>query len=194
MWNSRLSRTSPWRAVLGAARLAAGCFLGLLIAGSAGAHRGHGVWIELVWASDRFEITHHLHLQDAQSVLERVDPGSDLGSPRSLAQLALYVEQHFAVHTEGEVITLEPGATINLTVDQPKVWWILVFHVDEDAASETVELRVLNDYGYVPMWQAVLLSLPSLWMTGFVLHRIARARTSGRHWLESIPSHRWEEA
>jgi len=113
MWNSRLSRTSPWRAVLGAVKLAAACFLGLLIAGSAGAHRGHGVWIELVWASDRFEITHHLHLQDAQSVLERVDPGSDLGSPRSLAQLALYVEQHFAVHTDGGVILLETlGAEI----------------------------------------------------------------------------------
>ena len=94
----------------------------------------------------------------------------------------------------GEVITLEPGATINLTFDQPKVWWILVFHVDEGAISETVELRVINDYGYVPMWQAILLSLPSLWMTGFVLHRIARAHIHGRHWLESIPSHRWEEA
>ena len=94
----------------------------------------------------------------------------------------------------GEVITLAPGATINLTVDQPKVWWILVFHVDENATSDTVELRVINDYGTSQMWKAILLSLPSLWMTGFVLHRIVRARTSGRHWLDSIPSHRWEEA
>jgi hypothetical protein len=94
----------------------------------------------------------------------------------------------------GEVITLAPGATVDVTVDQPKVWWILVFHVDENASSETVELRVINDYGEVPMWKAILLSLPSLWMTGFVLHRIGRARLSGKHWLESIPSHRWEEA
>ncbi len=94
----------------------------------------------------------------------------------------------------GEVITLAPGATIDVTVDQPKVWWILVFHVDENATSEAVELRVINDYGEVPMWKAILLSLPSLWMTGFVLHRIGRARLSGKHWLESIPSHRWEEA
>ena len=63
-----------------------------------------------------------------------------------------------------------------------------------DAVSEVVELRVVNDFGYIPLWEAILLSLPSLWMTGFVMHRIARARSSGLHWLESIPSHRWEEA
>lgn len=99
--------------MLGAVKPVAACLLGLLLTGSAVAHRGHGVWTELVWASDRFEITHHLHLQDAQSVLVQVDPGSDLGSPRSFAQLAFYVEQRFAVHTKGEVVTLETiGAEI----------------------------------------------------------------------------------
>ena len=94
----------------------------------------------------------------------------------------------------GTVITIEPGGRVDIIVDQPKVWWLLLMHVDEGASSEVVELRVVNHYDEIPMPKAVLLSFPSLWMTGFVLHRIVRNRLQGLHWLDATPSHAWEEA
>ena len=66
------------------------------------AHRDHGVWTELVWSEDRFEITHHMHLQDAQRVLERLSVDVSLDSPEGLAQLALYVEGRFSLSERGE--------------------------------------------------------------------------------------------
>jgi hypothetical protein len=99
-----------------------------------------------------------------------------------------------AIEASGSVITVEPGARVDLIVDQPKVWWLVLMHVDDDANSSPVELQVTNHYGEAPMNKAVLLSLPSLWMTGFVLHRIARNRLNGLHWLDPTPSHAWEEA
>jgi len=98
-----------------------------------------------------------------------------------------------AIEASGSVITVEPGARVDIIVDQPKVWWLVLMHVDDDA-NGTVELQVTNHYGEAPMNKAVLLSLPSLWMTGFVLHRIARNRLNGLHWLDPTPSHAWEEA
>ena len=71
------------------------------------AHRDHGVWTELVWSEDRFEITHHMHLQDAQRVLERLGVDVRLDSPEGLAQLALYVEDRFSLSERGESAHLE---------------------------------------------------------------------------------------
>ena len=71
------------------------------------AHRDHGVWTELVWSEDRFEITHHMHLQDAQRVLERLGVDVSLDSPEGLAQLALYVDDHFSLSEGGESAHLD---------------------------------------------------------------------------------------
>lgn len=61
------------------------------------AHRGHGCWTDVVWAEDRFEITHRIHLADVIRLMEKLDRDSALNSPESLARLSLYVEGNFGV-------------------------------------------------------------------------------------------------
>jgi len=87
-----------------------GCALAalLLLWAQAGkAHREHGVWTELIWSEDRFEITHHMHLQDAHSVLAGLDADTGLDSPEGLARLALYVEDRFWLVYGGETVSLD---------------------------------------------------------------------------------------
>jgi hypothetical protein len=80
----------------------------LLLSGQAAdAHREHGVWTELVWSEDRFEITHHMHLQDAQQVLKKLGSDINLDSPEGLARLALYVEERFLLFERGKVARLD---------------------------------------------------------------------------------------
>ncbi len=101
-------RSRLWPAYLGFHRVGwAVAVLMLLSVQVTEAHRDHGVWTELVWSEDRFEITHHMHLQDAQRVLERLGVDVRLDSPEGLAQLALYVEDRFSLSERGESAHLE---------------------------------------------------------------------------------------
>ena len=101
-------RSRLWPAYLGFQRVGwAVAVLMLLSVQVTEAHRDHGVWTELVWSEDRFEITHHMHLQDAQRVLERLGVDVRLDSPEGLAQLALYVEDRFSLSERGESAHLE---------------------------------------------------------------------------------------
>ena len=60
---------------------------------------------------------------------------------------------------------------------------------DDDEA--TMQVRIINDYGDDKMGQAMFLSLPSLWMTGFVVHRLYRLKKEGRRFIDSTPSYVW---
>ena len=62
-----------------------------------------------------------------------------------------------------------------------------------DELDDVIEVRILNDYGEDQMWKAIALSLPSMWMTGFVIHRLKRRKSAGRSFIDSTPSHLWEE-
>lgn len=59
------------------------------------AHRGHAVWTDITWAGDRFEIMHRMHLADAITVSRFLGSERPIDDLRSLAGLALYVEQRF---------------------------------------------------------------------------------------------------
>lgn len=100
-----LQRLLPRRVVslVGSAML---CLL-LLSVRATDAHREHGVWTELIWRKDHFEITHHLHLQDAHSILAALNADISLDSPEGLAHLALYVEDRFLLLEEGKVASLD---------------------------------------------------------------------------------------
>ena len=65
-------------------------------------------------------------------------------------------------------------------------------HNPSTGEEDVVQVRVLNDYHEDLMWLAILLSLPSLWITGFVIHRLKRLRQHGRSLIDSTPSHIWE--
>ena len=71
------------------------------------AHREHGVWTELIWREDHFEITHHMHLQDAHAILAALKVDSSLDSPEGLAHLALYVEDRFLLSEDGKPVRLD---------------------------------------------------------------------------------------
>ena len=60
-----------------------------------------------------------------------------------------------------------------------------------DDAEEIMQVRIINDYGDDKMGQAMFLSLPSLWMTGFVVYRLYRLRKDGRSFIDSTPSYVW---
>lgn len=94
--------------------------------------------------------------------------------------------------TLGEYYTVAPNSTLALEIDSPKVYSLIVMHNPSTVDEEVVQVRVLNDYHKDVMWMALLLSLPSLWITGFVIHRLKRLNNYGRSWIDSTPSHVWE--
>jgi hypothetical protein len=67
----------------------------VLGAGAALAHRGHAVWTDITWAGDRFEIVHRMHLADAITANRFMGGRDAIEAPRSLARVALYVEERF---------------------------------------------------------------------------------------------------
>ena len=80
------------------------------------AHRGHAVWTDIVWAKESFEIVHRIHLADAIVVNRYMGGTEPIEETRSLARVALYVEERFELQslaTDGEPIRLDTvGAEI----------------------------------------------------------------------------------
>jgi hypothetical protein len=91
------------------------------------------------------------------------------------------------------VYFVEPGKTMNVTVTDAKLWHLVILHNSAEELDDVIEVRIINDYGDDQMWKAVALSLPSMWMTGFVIHRLKRLKQAGRSFIDSTPSHLWEE-
>ena len=75
--------------------LCAGLFTGISV--PSWAHRGHATWTDIVWAGDRFEITHRIHLADAISILRAEGASANVDAIENLARLALYTEAHFQI-------------------------------------------------------------------------------------------------
>lgn len=69
----------------------------LLCSASPNAHRGHAVWTDITWNGSAFEIVHRMHLSDAINVSRSLGNDLPIGERRSLALLALYVEDRFRV-------------------------------------------------------------------------------------------------
>lgn len=67
----------------------------LLAAAGAHAHRGHAVWTDIHWVGDRFELVHRMHLADAIAVNRYMGNRQAIEDMRSLAVVALYVEERF---------------------------------------------------------------------------------------------------
>ena len=143
-------------------------------------------------------------------ILQKVNPGdsvtsniTNLNIAGELEVVVLMVEASvpamengsidWSIMTElGDHYTVAPQTTLSLEVTSPKLFHYVVMHYSEGQDTEAVmEVRVINDYGEDKMAQAVLLSLPSLWMTGFVVYRLYRLKKDGRSWIDSTPSYVW---
>lgn len=143
-------------------------------------------------------------------IIQKFDPGemvqSNISNLNSLGQLEIVVVmvetsvpametgaiEWEVMKTLGDHYTVAPQTTLSLNITSPKIYHFIVMHYDEASEDEPVmEVRIINDYGDDMMGQAMFLSLPSLWMTGFVLHRLYRLKKEGRSWIDSTPSYVW---
>ena len=99
--------------------------------------------------------------------------------------------------TLGDYYTVQPQATLMLEIDTPNNYHLIIMHnpgnSNGSSENEVVQVRLINDYHEDIMWRAVLLSLPSLWITGFVIHRLYRLKKYKRSLIDSTPSHLWEQ-
>lgn len=99
--------------------------------------------------------------------------------------------------TLGDYYTVEPQSTLMLEIDTPNNYHLIIMHnpgnSNGSSENEVVQVRIINDYHEDIMWKAVLLSLPSLWITGFVIHRLYRLKKYKRSLIDSTPSHLWEQ-
>lgn len=75
----------------------------ILAAPSGFAHRGHAVWTDIVWNGESFEIVHRMHLADAIVVNRYMGGTEPIEETRSLARVALYVDERFQLL--GDVMT-----------------------------------------------------------------------------------------
>ena len=89
--------------------------------------------------------------------------------------------------------TLLPNDSIDLYLNSPEVYTFIFFHHPGDEGI--LEVKVESDYENTDnsMTAAVALSLPSLYITGFVVYRLYRLNNDGRSYYDSLPSHTWEE-
>ena len=96
--------------------------------------------------------------------------------------------------TLGSNYSILPGSSLDIVTTQSEVFHLIVLHNPSDSTSDSIlEVRVDNDYHQNLMPIAILLSLPSLWMTAFVVYRLVRLKKNNRSMIDSSPSHIWED-
>ena len=91
------------------------------------------------------------------------------------------------------VASLLPGEKIDLRLISPNVFTFIFLHHSGD--DGVMEVQIISEYdeSSSAMNKAVALSMPSLYITGFVIYRLLRLSQNGRNWYDSTPSHAWEE-
>ena len=143
-------------------------------------------------------------------IIQKFDPGmmvqsniSNLNSVGQLEVVVVMVETSVpametgaidweVMQTLGEHYTVAPQTTLSLNITSPKIYHFIVMHYEDAPEDESVmQVRIINDYGEDKMGEAMFLSLPSLWMTGFVVYRLYRLKKEGRSWIDSTPSYVW---
>ena len=66
--------------------------------------------------------------------------------------------------------------------------------VGETLSNDIIEVNIKNDYPGDKMWRAILLSIPSFWMTAYVFYRLRRLKMNKRSFVDSTPSHLWSSS
>ena len=93
---------------------------------------------------------------------------------------------------EERSVSITPGETHSFLIDQHKYWHLAVVHLN-DSAEGVVEAHISVEYHVEDrVTKSLIMSMPSLWMTGWVLHRLGRLKWEGRSWIDSTPSHAWK--
>ena len=92
-----------------------------------------------------------------------------------------------------QAISVAPGETHRFeAIDTLEFWHLAVVHLN-DSADGVVSVQITVEYtGEDLVAKSLWMSLPSLWMTGWVIHRLVRLNMDGRNWIDSTPSHAWK--
>ncbi|MEE4279100.1 MAG: DUF6702 family protein [Halieaceae bacterium] len=118
----------------------------LLFASAVPAHRGHAVWTDISWTGDRFEIVHRMHLADAISVNRFQGSNEAIEAPRSLARVALYVEERFRIAGGAvDAATAPTVETIGAEIEDDFIFVYQEWVTDLPERFPPVENTVLRD-------------------------------------------------
>ena len=91
------------------------------------------------------------------------------------------------------VAALLPGEQDVIELQSPNVFTFIFLHHAGDEGVMEVQVITEYDGSSTAMNKAIALSIPSLYITGFVIYRLLRLSKNGRSWFDSTPSHAWEE-
>ena len=101
--------------------------------------------------------------------------------------------EHHCTQQVACTATLLPNESIDLPLQSPYVYTFIFLHHSGDDGVLEVQVESSYDQSENSMTKAVALSLPSLYITGFVVYRLYRLKNKGRQWYDAQPSHMWEE-
>ena len=101
-------------------------------------------------------------------------------------------------------ISIEPGEELEIVTSDEKFWHLIILHNGAENVDDVIEVRILNDYSPTrannlndwvddQITKSLIMSIPSMWITGFVVYRVARLKFAGKSIIDSTPSHLWEE-
>ena len=99
------------------------------------------------------------------------------------------IDWDFVNETE-DYILIEADSSIKLNVTLADFWHLIIMH-NPEKSGDALEISIISDYHENKLWIALLMSIPSLWMTGFVVYRIIRLKQSKSVLYNSLPSHTW---
>jgi len=112
-YSAKTMRLSPIKSLL---------LISLLLTGAAVRAAGTdvpGTLAQVIWQDGRYDIQHYLRVEDANAILERINPDVDLASTEGLTLLAVYIEGNFSAQSNGDAIAVE---TISAEVDDDFVY------------------------------------------------------------------------
>lgn len=90
--------------------------------------------------------------------------------------------------------TIAPQSSLRLETDSYHIYNLIVMHNPSNLSNDIIEVNIKNDYPGDKMWRAILLSIPSFWMTAYVFYRLRRLKMDKRSFVDSTPSHLWSSS
>ena len=121
----------------------------------------------------------------------------NLDEDRNLEIIVIQLEGSISAMQDGEInwtdlsesaggaTTIAPGDSVTIELEDSMVWHFIVMHNPQTNDDGILKVKILNDYNQDLMVFAILLALPSLWMTSFVIHRLVRLKANNMSLIDS---------
>ena len=86
----------------------------------------------------------------------------------------------FAISESNVFDVIEPDTKVNLQLEKSEEYRVVIFHNPD--SPQTIDVGAKFDYGVDKLWLAYFMSIPSMWMTGFVFSQVLQRRKEGLSW------------